>query len=243
MNLKKLKEIIKSQLPSWAVKFYHNLTNTKKKSIFYGKNTEEIFNYIFENNHWGNSESISGSGSDLKQTKSIINSINILLKSHNITSLLDIPCGDFNWMAKVDLNNIQYTGADIVKALVDTNNTKYSYKKNLIFKKLNLIKDDLPKVDLVLTRDCLVHLSNIDIFDSLKNIKKSGSKYLLTTTFINTKVNEDISTGDWRPLNLEKRPFNFPKPLLIINENCTEQNGFFQDKSLGLWYLDDINLQ
>jgi hypothetical protein len=41
-----------------------------------------------------------------------------LLRQFEIHSLLDLPCGDFNWMQHVDLQGIKYTGGDIVEALV-----------------------------------------------------------------------------------------------------------------------------
>jgi hypothetical protein len=48
--------------------------------------------------------------------------------------------------------------------------------------------------------------------------------------------------GKWRPLNMQLPPFNFPNPICIINEKCTEGEGEFKDKSLGLWRLKDIIL-
>jgi hypothetical protein len=42
---------------------------------------------------------------------------------------------------------------------------------------------------------------------------------------------------------LQLPPFNFPKPLKLIDEKCTEYNGKFADKHLGLWLLNDIKLQ
>ncbi|MBL0029993.1 MAG: hypothetical protein IPO95_13365 [Rhodanobacteraceae bacterium] len=44
----------------------------------------------------------------------------------------------------------------------------------------------------------------------------------------------------FRPLNLQKPPFNLPKPFEIISEACTENGGGFADKSLGLWRIADI---
>ena len=49
----------------------------------------------------------------------------------------------------------------------------------------------------------------------LENIKKSNVKYFLTTNFLNRK-NDDIRTGEWRPLCLQEPPFNFPKPIKTI---------------------------
>ncbi|HEX8999730.1 MAG TPA: class I SAM-dependent methyltransferase, partial [Blastocatellia bacterium] len=79
-----------------------------------------------------------------------------------------------------------------------------------------------------------------DAIAALRNFKRSKSEYLLTTTFPKTEVNEDILTGEWRPLNLQRAPFNFPEPLRLINERCTEEGDRYADKSLGLWRLSDL---
>ena len=158
----------------------------------------------------------------------------------NIMSILDLPCGDFNWMQKVDLSKIDYVGADIVEELINKNIRQYKEKANLKFKVINLITDPLPKTDIIIIRDCLVHLSYEDIYSAIKNIKSSGAKYLLTTTFTNYNMNHDIVTGDWRPLNLQKKPFNFSSPILVINENCTEDNGKYKDKSMALWDISKL---
>jgi len=35
-------------------------------------------------------------------------------------------------------------------------------------------------------------------------------------------------------------PFNFPKPLEIINEKCTENGGVNSDKSMCIWAVEDM---
>src|SRR5262249_226159 len=104
----------------------------------------------------------------------------------------------------------------------------------------DVTSDKLPGADIILSRDLLVHLSFRDIAAALENFKQSMSEYLLTTTFPRTTRNIDILSGDWRPINLQLPPFNFPEPLRLINENCTEHGGRYADKSLGLWKLDDL---
>ena len=203
------------------------------------KEAEQIFTNIYKNNGFNGKESISGPGSDTYQTRIIIKEIPLLFKDYNISTMLDIPCGDFYWMKEVDLKDIEYIGADIVDDLIKKNNKEY-HKNNLYFKKLDLLKDTLPNVDLIFTRDCLVHLSFEDIFNALTNICNSNSKYLLSTTFTERTNNNDIKTGQWRTLNLEVEPFFLPKPIKIINEGCTENEGIYSDKSLGFWKISDI---
>ena len=201
--------------------------------------TEEVFTGIFETNSWLGKSSVSGPGSDPDQTAKIIAELPNLFRKFNISTVLDIPCGDFNWMRNVDLSGIKYLGADIVKELISLNVAKYK-SENISFMYANVITDRLPAVDLILCRDGLVHLSFADIRHALNNICRSGSKYLLTTTFPDRESNEDIRTGDWRVLNLQIAPFNFPPPLATILEGCTENGNAFRDKTLALWRISEV---
>jgi 2-polyprenyl-3-methyl-5-hydroxy-6-metoxy-1,4-benzoquinol methylase len=199
---------------------------------------EKIFEAFYRLDHFYDAESKSGPGSNLRQTATVRNILPTVLKEFKINTILDIPCGDFNWMKEVDLDNCWYTGADIVRDIVQSNYSNYSDdKKNFIW--ADITTSDLSKVDLILCRDCLVHFSNRDITRALINIKRSKSKYLLTTTFLK-RNNQDIETGGWRPINLESQPFLFPAPLRIFNENCTEDDGRYSDKSLALWTIENL---
>ncbi len=208
---------------------------------FIGKSAEEIFTEIERENIWQESESVSGIGSTLVQTKKIIEEIPKVIDKLKVKTVFDIPCGDFNWFQKINLSSVVYLGGDIVQEIIAQNNQKYK-KDNIAFIHFNLLEDIHKPVDLVFCRDCLVHFSIPDIYKALRNIRESSSKYLMTTTFPGEENNMDIVTGGWRPLNFEKAPFNFPKPELVINENCTEKDGAFGDKSLGVWEIKDLAL-
>ncbi len=155
--------------------------------------------------------------------------------------MIDAPCGDLNWIKLLKLEKINYIGIDVVEDIIIRNNKDYSNDKRT-FICADLINCVPPKADLILCRDCLVHLSYADIKKIIKNFKKSGSKYLLTTTFPDHRINLDLNNTIWRTLNLEQIPFSFPKPLKLINEGCTEMNNHYIDKSLGLWKLSDLEI-
>jgi 2-polyprenyl-3-methyl-5-hydroxy-6-metoxy-1,4-benzoquinol methylase len=204
------------------------------------RSVEERFTHFYRHNYWGSAESVSGSGSEWAQTETLVAALPELFRELNIRSILDIPCGDFHWMQRVPLEGISYIGADIVKPLIDENRTRHA-RSNIRFEHLNIITDPLPRADLVIVRDCMIHFSNEDIVRTLRNIKSSGSTWLLTTTYTNRKQNNDILTGRWRGLNLCIPPFNFPPPARLIVEQCTEENRAFQDKSLGLWEIAELS--
>ncbi|MGH8527432.1 MAG: class I SAM-dependent methyltransferase, partial [Gammaproteobacteria bacterium] len=72
------------------------------------------------------------------------------------------------------------------------------------------------------------------------NIGRTGSRFLLTTTFPDHPLNVDIQTGEWRTLNLQCAPFNLPEPLELIVEGCTQNDGRYADKSMALWRMEDV---
>ena len=202
---------------------------------------QRVFNDIYERNAWGGVESRSGSGSTLEQTKTIRTALPQLLRDLGVRSLLDIPCGDHHWIKEVPLEGIQYTGTDIVPAMVERNQRVYG-SEGRTFLLGDLVRDPLSKVDLILSRDCFSHLPHRDILAALQNIKRSGSIYLLTTTYTERTKNEELNRFGWRPLNLQLSPFHLPLPLLVINEKCTEHDGQYADKSLGLWKIADLRV-
>jgi glycosyltransferase involved in cell wall biosynthesis len=197
-----------------------------------------VFEEIYQKNVWGNSESHSGHGSSATATRFLRTALSQLLSDLGAKSMLDVPCGDFNWMQLLDLR-IDYFGADIVPQLIEANQRKYS-RPGRAFGLLDVVKDPLPKADLVFSRDLLVHLSERDIRSALENIFDSGATYLVATTFPSRDKNVNIPTGPWRPLNLQRPPFSFPPPIRLINERCEEEGGLWADKCLGVWKISDL---
>lgn len=238
--IQKIKLFLKNASPIFLMDIYRSLRKKKKLDLD-GLSTEQVFSKIFKENYWVYGESVSGTGSDTNQTNEIIDELEKLFHEFEVKSILDAPCGDFNWMNQVNLNYIEYMGIDIVEDLISLNRSKYKNRKGIAFSVGNIITDGVPKVDLILCRDCLVHFSFDDIQKALSNFKRLGSKYLLTTSFIDYTNKKDIRTGFWRPVNLNKPPFNLTNPIKIINEKCKEGEGKHKDKSLVLIGLDKIS--
>ena len=180
----------------------------------------------------------SGHGSSESATRFLRAELLRLLSDLGVRSMLDVPCGDFNWMRLLDLP-VDYFGADIVPQLIEANQKKYS-RPGRAFGLLDAVKDPLPRADVVFSRDLLVHLSEQDIRSALRNIFDSGATYLVTTTFTSRGKNVDIPTGQWRVLNFQRPPFFFPRPIRLINEHCEEGDGLWADKCLGIWKISDL---
>ncbi|NBO28678.1 MAG: hypothetical protein EBV10_05470, partial [Synechococcaceae bacterium WB6_1A_059] len=93
----------------------------KRKLDLIGNNSD-IFNYYYINNFWGDSESVSGPGSTLAYTENLRAELPKLVEELEVTSILDSPCGDYNWFRMIEWNSeIAYIGGDIVESLVSRN--------------------------------------------------------------------------------------------------------------------------
>jgi SAM-dependent methyltransferase len=200
---------------------------------------EATFASFYAENRWGDDESASGPGSSLARTAKLRNELPVLLKEIDARTLLDAPCGDFNWMKDTALGVEQYIGVDIIPALVARNQELYANDRTQ-FLFLDITSDKLPRVDVILCRDCFIHFSYRHLAAAVKNFKRSGSTYLLTNTYPRWQKNTDIRTGDFRQLNLTLPPFNFPPPLRQIDEKFPEEEARFFGKILGLWKLADL---
>lgn len=199
-----------------------------------------VFTRVYRRNVWGNAESVSGAGSTESRGAAFRDDLIGLLRRLDARVLLDAPCGDFNWIGPVAEAVERYVGVDVVPELVERVRAAHGSERRA-FVCADLARDPLPRADLILCRDGLVHFSFREIRAALRNFRRSGAPYLLTTTFVDVAHNVDIRTGGgWRALNLQAPPFSFPPPLELIDERCTGYGGRYRGKRLGLWRLDAL---
>jgi hypothetical protein len=202
---------------------------------------EQVFSKAYSTRVWGSNESYSGRGSELGATESLRLYLPRIFERLNVKTFLDAPCGDWNWMHRVDLSKVKYIGADIVPDVIKRNQESYR-RCNVDFIVADLTKDKLPRSDLILCRDCWVHLSFEDIADILENFRQSGAQYLLVSNSPHVQENTNKITGlDWRHINLMRAPFHFPDPLESFKDHYSDVPFF-----TSLWRIKDlpvVNLQ
>ena len=222
---------------------YKNFIETREK-IFDHQSIKDRFSYIYSAHYWPSKESVSGPGSELRNTKNIREEITKIIKQYKIKKFLDIPCGDFTWIQSIISKDIHYIGGDIVSDLISENKKKNN-NSNINFIEINLIEDKLPQADLMLCRDCLVHLSNDNVKKFLKNFINSNIKYILITSYESSSkntslnINNEIDDGDFRPTYLKESPFNFPNPVIKILDKDIEHS---KDPNLKCYlYLYSMN--
>ncbi|WP_415323595.1 class I SAM-dependent methyltransferase [Candidatus Pelagibacter sp. Uisw_127] len=220
----------------------------KIKKLFFNvflikkSNNDTIFEKIYKKNYWGSAESISGPGSDLINTQNIRIELPKIISKYKIQKVIDVPCGDFNWMKLVvDQSDIDYLGCDIVEELINLNKKLYSSNK-VNFSKLNLMKDQLPDSDLLICRALFYHLDFFSIKKILENFKRSNIKYVLLTNSPNLEnfINKDIINGQFRDLDLFKAPLLFPSNYLYKFEDIRNSDTNIIEQEMILWKMDEL---
>jgi hypothetical protein len=172
-------------------------------------------------------ETYSGPGSLLKNTENIINQLPIFLKKYNITSIIDIPCGDFNYMKRINLDNIKYNGYDISKKAIDICSSHKS--NNINFSVFDATSEQLQYSDLIICKDLFLHLSFEHIHTILKNIIHSKCKYFAVSRYDNGNVTniDQISGLGARAIEITNEPFNFNYNII---ERIRYTNNGLQDE-------------
>ena len=187
-----------------------------------------LWSDIFNRNLWKGKESRSGPGSDPWATELLRRQLPALVEELKVTTMLNVGCGDDIWMP--DLTGIEYTGCDIAPEAVYAARARHPEWRYYVTDAR--IPGNLGNGwgDLVLCRDVLTHLSLDDGLTVLSNVRGSGAKWLLTTTFQHAE-NVDIESGHgWHRVNMEHAPFDLGTPQRLIQEG-------WEDKFLGLWAL------
>jgi 2-polyprenyl-3-methyl-5-hydroxy-6-metoxy-1,4-benzoquinol methylase len=195
----------------------------------------ERFTQAFQENVWQDGESLSGAGSTLNYTSELRTTLPAMIRALGCRTVLDAPCGDFNWMKAVDLDGLAYTGADIVAPMIEGLQKEWPQHR---FACLDITKDLMPKADFVLIRDVLFHLSNPDVVRVLENFVNSGSQWLATSHSFHVSEMADVVSDPttFRPVNLMTQPFYFAPPDHVLKDYVTG----FLPRWLGIWPREAI---
>ena len=155
---------------------------------------------------------------------SVIDKLKSVLGKSEI-KVLDSSCGDMTWLASylASRTDLVFTGYDITTSNIAQHREKFS-NETWKFEQHDIVTEDINEsFDLILSRHTMFHLKTDDVIRSLRNFRRSGSKYLLMTTQAveaNLELEDDniaefSKTFRVRHLNFFKEPFNLPAPLCL----------------------------
>jgi SAM-dependent methyltransferase len=164
-----------------------------------------VFEQIYKSDAWGFG---SGHGSLPSVTKGYRDFLQTFIDTNNITSVVDYGFGDWQFSRYINWEGVNYLGIEVVESLVDKN-TKLYGQKNINFKKAPKNLADMTKADLIIVKDVLQHLETADVKKFIKIVLPKYKYALITNNLIPAeRVNVDIETGSFRPLDLRLAPYN-----------------------------------
>jgi len=190
----------------------------------------------------------NGPGASLALTEHLRTELPKLLRRYAITSLLDVACGDLNWMRHVDLSMIaNYFGWDIDEELIIRAQTRAAEMvghPHTWFEVRNVAETSFPNVDCILARHILIHFPNDYITAILDRIRDGHATYLLASNFPDA-TNDfvyDPTRYAWmgymeRPVNLELPPFNLKPAVAAITEQSGPAGVLTENHELALYRL------
>ena len=167
-----------------------------------------VFGGIYKNHVWGSGEAAgegSGGGSSFEYTRGVRRILRHFIHKHNVTSMLDAPCGSFNWMPYVikEFQGLTYNGYDaafdviqrvkdsLVVSALNANSTRVH------FTAADLSQFVLPNsTDLIFSRDAFQHLPLVDIHAILKIFKQADPRFVMIGSYPRG-VNHRIPMGQY----------------------------------------------
>lgn len=163
------------------------------------------FEQIYAENKWLYG---SGEGSQRQHTRGYRSFLQNFLREHQIGSVVDMGCGDWQFARFIDWKGIDYLGLDVVSAVIEANQREFAAPK-VRFRLAAGDSSDLPPADLLIAKDVLQHWSN----DAIKAFipKFNRYRFCLVTNCVNPNgetVNQDIADGGFRYLDLRLPPFH-----------------------------------
>ncbi len=209
---------------------------------------------VFEAKTWSCGPDVprSGPGSTLAATAPLRAALPGIFARYDIKRFIDAPCGDWFWMQHVDLNGIDYLGADISASLI-AENKKHHARAGVRFDVLDVTSSALPESDLFLCRDCLFHLQFALRWAFFQNFVNSNGKYLLLTVNHVPRNRMLQANGGYAGFDPMLAPFEFPEPIERIQETSAgaeavavdteiarKQTFAGRQRSLGLWTRDQV---
>ena len=187
-----------------------------------------------------NDKTVCGIGSLKVNNIEFLNFLNEIIKKYNINSVLDLGCGDLNYINEYIIkSNLRYLGLDASIDLTNYNIDTYKQYDNLNFGVCNIIKDNIPKnYDLILIKEVFIHFSDDLIIKSLNNIKNSNPTYLLISGHT-----ENFQTKDhFNNLGWGFRKFESEKFIHHVFNNYKLIETFSDSNNIRKFNLYSINI-
>jgi SAM-dependent methyltransferase len=159
---------------------------------------------------WG-----SGIGSIPVFNKPYLSFVNNFLEEHSdIQTIVDIGCGDWQIGQQLHIQGREYIGTDVSDYIVAKNKKRFK-NDNVTFMHLDAVTEPLPEGDLATLKDVIQHLPTEGAQKVLENLDAYKYVVMQNDIYEDQRGNWDIQSGQFRPLDVTKEPFNKTEYKLV----------------------------
>jgi len=174
----------------------------------------EAFDRIYARGTWDQREgrSFSGPGSTADMARPYEEVIVPFLQAHDVQSVLDYGCGDFQVSARISERmggSVRFHGYDISKLVIEQNRAHYPDRFTFL-----TADDDLPAVDAATARQVLQHVRFRTAQDALDRLLDQA-RFLIVAEHVDAATGEnerDLKLwevdGTRRGIYVDRPPFN-----------------------------------
>jgi hypothetical protein len=187
-----------------------------------------VFNSVYRDNKPG----APGADSTNKNTVAYREFLQKFLIDHEIKTVLDVGCGDWNFSRLLDWSGIKYVGIDVSDLALER--AEEFSSDNIKFYELDAISCDLPDADLVILKDVIQYWSNNEILEFLPKLKKFKKVLVVGSMLENDAlmINHETTFGEYHDIDLSQPPFALSgsnvfffegkvwKYVYLIESNC-----------------------
>ena len=201
------------------------------------ENVGNVFDQIYKSQFWGSGTSekpLSGTGSNSEAALPYTRFIGAIILKHNVQSVVDVGHGDWNMWQEYKFENVAYTGLDISPYITEQV-AKIHALPNRKFVTSDITKDHHNfEADMLISKDCLQHLSNRDVQLILSSIQKFHLLVLCNDVFVDFDSWRHLVRWHLSPRSRIKSLLNWSNPFCYRNRqnNMDIQAGQFRGLDL-----------
>lgn len=181
---------------------------------------EDIFSRIYEVNAW---HSGSGLGSLPISTVPYRLLVEQIVASENVSTVLEVGCGDWSFSSLIDWRKNLYIGVDIASSVIQRNARLYGHQR-VCFVEADVLQTSLPVVDLLIIKDVLQHWTNATIRSFWQRVERFPLVLITNTTnhqWGAARAESDLAeNGQFRPLDVTLAPHNIRGFELLRYNAC-----------------------
>lgn len=167
---------------------------------------------------------VSGTGSTTGATSHVRQFLEAFIRTRNIQSIVDVPCGDLWWMKNTNIHGASYTGLDLIPEVVEKAQAIVpSTWEASAFNTLDIVTETPPTADLIICRDLFPYITTGETLQALQNLLAAKPSFLALSSWgadHNGELKPRASGWGWRAVNLTLSPYlDLGEPLA----SCWEQ--------------------